>query len=161
MECIERCAGGNTDFNEDVLKNIHYFSAYRDDQGRVCTFSVPDRFNDVHFYWAVYEGHVYFRWWLSKYFEVFLQHLKSCDNGSSLEEFFAMIDPNEFNDTVAHFCGSQKDFYGETMKAVLGLFRGPSALPDACSEEMLMIDEARETPSCLLAKFVLMMATYM
>ena len=158
MECIERCAGDGICFDEDSLRNIHYYSAYRNAQNRQRRFSVPDCFKDVHFYWAVYEGHVYFRWWLSRYFEVFLNHLKSCDSGATLEEFLDGIEVDEFNDAVAAFSGRRDDFYHKPMRTLLGLLRSPSDLAYRCSEEALKEDEDFESPSGVLAKFVLTMA---
>jgi hypothetical protein len=158
MECIERCSGDGTCFDEDILRNIHYYSAYRNAHNRQRRFRVPDCFKDVHFYWAVYEGHVYFRWWLSRYFEVFLNYLKSCDSGATFEEFFESIDADEFDDAVAAFSGGRGDYYHKPLKTLLGLFRSPSTLVDRCSEEALKEDEDFESSSGVLAKFVLSMA---
>lgn len=158
MECIKNCSNTNTAFDEDVLRNIHYYSSYFDDNGTAHKFSVQKHFNDVHFYWAVYEGHVYFRWWLSKYFEVFLNHLKSCDNGSTIDEFLAEADPGNFNATFKSFCGKRKDFFNTPMETIFGLFSESSSLQDSISEESVTNDEEYETPSDVLAKFVLIMA---
>ena len=155
LECIKKCSNTNTAFDEDVLRNIHYYSSYLDDSGKARKFSVPRHFNDVHFYWSIYEGHVYFRWWLSKYFEVFLDHLKSCDNGSTIDEFLAEADPNEFNANVKFFCRKRKDFFSAPMETFFGLFSEFSSLPDTISEESVTDDEEYETLSDVLAKFVL------
>ena len=159
MECIDRSSNTNTTFDEDHLRTIHYYSSYFDDGDKVCKFSVPKHFNDVHFYWSIYEGHVYFRWWLSKYFDVFLQHLKSCNNGSTVEEFFAEVNPEEFNSTVKFFCEKRKDFFSASMKAIIDLFPEPSNLPDDISEELITEDEDHESLSGILAKFVLISAS--
>ncbi len=158
IECIKKCSNTNTSFDENVLRNIHYYSSYFDGSHKVRKFFVPKHFNDVHFYWSVYEGHVYFRGWLSKYFEVFLNHLKSCDNGSTIDEFLAEVAPDDFNATVRAFCGKQNDFFSAPMETLLGLFSESSSLPDTISEESVTDDEEYETLSEVLAKFVLVSA---
>ena len=98
MECIKKCSNSNTAFDEDVLRNIHYYSSYVRGNGKIHKFEVPDHYDDVRFYWSVYEGHVYFRWWLSKYFQVFLNHLKSCDNVPQLMTF--LMRSTEIDSTI-------------------------------------------------------------
>ena len=158
MECIDKCSNTNTSFDEDQLRTIHYYSSFFDDNDKVLKFSVPKHFDDVRFYWSIYEGHVYFRWWFSKYFEVFLEHLKSRDNGSTVDEFFAEVDPDEFNAAVRAFCGKRKNFYNAPLKAIFGLFPGPSTLSDTKSEEFITNDKDHASPSEVLAKFVLTVA---
>jgi hypothetical protein len=158
MECIQHCSRNKTSFTEDSLRNIHYYSAYFNSQNQQHKFSVPNRFKDVHFYWAVYEGHVYFRWWLSRYFEVFLNQLKSSDNGLTIEEFSQGIETDDFNIAVAAFSGQQKDFFHEPMKTLTELIHRSSDLDDMCSQEALKYDSDFESPSAVLAKFTLAMA---
>jgi len=157
MDCIDRCSKNKTVFNEDVLRNIHYYSCFNDSNNKVQKFSVPKYFRDVHFYWFVYEGHVYFRGWLSLYFEFFLEHLKSCDNGSTIDEFFAEIDPTEFNATIKAFCGKRKDYFSSTMKSVLALFPSSPSLSDASSEEEITHRDGDASLSGVLAGFLLVM----
>jgi hypothetical protein len=156
LECIERCSKTNTKFSEDVLRNIQYYSCHYDNN-KLRDFAVPQSFGDVHFYWFVYEGHVYFRWWLSRYFEIFLNHLKSRDRGTTINEFFAEIDASEFNRTISHFCGRRKDYFNTSMKTVIDLFQDPPNLEDAFSEEGLTQDDEFLSPSSILAKFLLVM----
>lgn len=158
MGCIKKCFITNTSFDEDVLRNIHYYSSYLDDNDTVRQFSVPRYFDDVHFYWSVYEGHVYFRWWLSKYFKVFMKYLKSCNNGSTIDEFFGKIDQDDFNATVSVFYGKHKNFFSGPMETLIKLFSPSCSLLDDISEESVTNDEECETVSEVLAKFVLLSA---
>jgi len=158
MECIDQCAGKQTLFTEDILRNIHYYGHYCDDSGRVRKFIVPKYLDDVNFYWCIYEGHVYFRGWLSKYFQAFLDHLKSCSNGSTIDDFFDQIDPKEFNGTIKYFFGKAKNYYDAQMASILDFFSQPSSFQDNASEEALKQDYQFNSLSGLLAKFVLVMA---
>jgi hypothetical protein len=155
MECIDRCTKTKTPFDEDVLRNIHYYSCYYKNSNKVCKFAVSEHFKDVHFYWFIYEGHVYFRWWLELYFNAFLQYLKSCDNGATRDDFFEQIDPAEFNATIFDFCKKRRDYYNNSMKSVLALFPEPSKLLETWSEEAIYEDEDHTSTSCVLAKFLL------
>jgi hypothetical protein len=157
MECINKCQATGTDFNEDILRNIHYYSSYVDSRGKIRVYSVPKHFSDVHFYWCLYEGHVYFRWWLSKYFDLFLNHLKSCNTGSTLDGFLSENNIAEFNATINYFGGKLKDFYNCPMASVFGLFKNTPTLVDKISEEFITHDEDHDSLSQELAKFVLIM----
>ena len=154
MHCIDKCSKTGGTFNEDVLRNVHYYSSYHIGS-KVCSFSVPNHFNDVHFYWFIYEGHVYFRWWLELYFDAFLTYLKSCDNGATLDEFFSQFEIGEFNSTIADFCNKRKDYFNNTLKTILALFPRPSNLADASSEETITFDKDHTTSASVLAQFLL------
>lgn len=159
LESIEACQRHDTVFDEDRLRNIHYYSCFKDSNGNVVKFIVPEYLIDAHFYWRIYEGHVYFRWWLDSYFQVFINHLKSCeDRGSTIDEFFSLINKQEFNKTITFFTGILNNFYDGSMTDILSIFQTPCRLEDDCSEETLSTDSDTEKISARLARFVLMMA---
>jgi len=121
LNCIDTCSKSDTPFTEDVLRNINYYKQYPDINGDAKAFELPDYYNDVHFYWMIYEGHVYFRWWLSRYFDLFQAHLKAASNGSTIEEFMAAISPQALNFEIEGICGKPADFANESMAYVLAL----------------------------------------
>jgi hypothetical protein len=158
LECIDCCCKSDALFNEDLLRNIHYYCSYFDRNGKKCDFKVPNYFDDVHFYWSIYEGHVYFRWWLSKYFEVFLSHLKSCNNGSTIEKFFEEIDQEKFNSVFSFFSGKSNDFYNASIQSIFDLYNGNPKLTDPISEEYITLDKDFNSISGILAKFLLVIS---
>jgi hypothetical protein len=87
-----------------------------------------------------------------------LDHLKSCDNGSTVDEFFAKVDLREFNDVIFHFSNKKRRFFDAPIQAVIDLFPKPASLSDDISEESITDDEEYESLSGVLAKFVLIMA---
>lgn len=145
-------------FTEAVLSHIHTYRCYQRESGDVIPFAVPEPFQDVHFYWAIYEGHVYFRGWLSTVFQAFLTYLKGCPNGATLEDFLDEIDAKSFNETIAHFCEVQADWLGGTMGDILTRIGGPPDLIDRFSEVQVTADNQHQSLSGTLAKFVLVMA---
>lgn len=157
MYCIESCTNANTNFNEDILRNINYYSEYYKDNRRIIKFSIPEYFKDVYFYWFIYEGHVYFRWWLELYFDSFLQFLKSRDNGALLNDFFLQIDQKEFNSMISYFCKKYKNYYNSQMSAIFTLFPNTSKLSHPFSEEAITKDESQTSSSAVIAKFLLVM----
>jgi len=104
LECILQCSKTSTVFNEDVLRNTHYYSQYYNEQNVICEMHLPDYFKDSQFYWKIYEGHAYFRWWLSKFFQQFLSYLKANEQGTTIDDFLNNIDQEEFNKVVSYFC---------------------------------------------------------
>lgn len=158
MECIKTCSGNSTYFTEDVLRNILYYAQYYNTKQKVIKYRVPEAFKNVHFYWSLYEGHLYFSWWLSKYFEIFLEHLKSRDYGSTKDDLFAEIDPTEFNETVKQFFGVKGNYFNGNVGSILKLYQGPPCLSEIASEEALCQDEEYSSISQMLAKFVISMA---
>lgn len=156
MECIDMCSKNNAEFNENVLRNIHYYSCFYENDNKIGRYKIPSHFNVVCFYWLLYEGHVYFRWWLDLYFDTFLQFLKASIDGATIDDYFSQIDKDEFNTTIRDFCGQRKNYYDGGMKSIIALFPKPSKLNDRFSEESLHTDEDHTTTSCILAKFILM-----
>lgn len=158
LTCIAHCEQSGVRFDEDVLRHIHTYRCYRRDSGEVVAFTVPDYFQDVHFYWAIYEGHVYFRGWLSRVFQTFLTYLKGYPNGATLEAFLNEIDTDSFNETIAHFCNVQADWLGGSMGGILAQIGKPPDLTDPFSEAQVTADGQHETLTDITAKFVLIMA---
>lgn len=157
IECINECSKTNSTFNEDVLRNIHYYSSYYNTTGTVQNFIHPKHFDDVQFYWALYEGHVYFRGWLSRYFEVFLDHLKSHDHGSTIDEFFFEIDSETFDNTINHFCKTQSEFYQKPMEDIIDLVSHVTESNKNMLEVSVTNDKEYESHSEVMGKFVLIM----
>lgn len=158
LTCIAHCEQSGVLFTEDVLSRIHTYRCYQRESGDVIPFAVPEPFQDVHFYWAIYEGHVYFRGWLSTVFQAFLTYLKGCPNGATLADFLDEIDADSFNETIAHFCDVQADWLGGTMGEILTRIGRPPDLTDRFSEVQVTADERYQSLSGILAKFVLVMA---
>ena len=158
LECIDRCAATGVAFSEDVLRNINYYSAHSARSGSVQSFEVPAPFRDVHFYWNLYEGHVYFREWLSRYFQVFLDHLKYQPYGSTVEEFFAALDGELFDATLSRLLGRTELWLDGRMGALVDAVGRAPHLSDLYSEERIGVSVTKETPaSAMIALFVLMM----
>lgn len=155
LECIKQCSKNGVSFDEDVLRNIHYYGVYYDGYGKIKKFFVPDYFEDVVFYWMIYEIHVYFRWWISEYLRYFLTVLKSKENGMTIDEFFETIDIENFNKVATKYTFKPMDYYNSELSVVLDLIKYPTKIDDSFSEET--ITEAREIISSGdLAKVVLM-----
>lgn len=158
LTCIAHCEQSGVPFTEEVLRHIHTYRCYQRESGEVIPFAIPEPFQDVHFYWAIYEGHVYFRGWLSTVFQAFLTYLKGCPNGATLADFLDEIDADSFNETIAHFCDVQANWLGGTMGDILTRIGGPPDLTDRFSEAQVTADDQYQSLSGILAKFVLVMA---
>jgi hypothetical protein len=111
LECIQQCSMNNISFNEDALRNSNYYSQYYNAQNKICDMHIPEYFRDSQFYWKIYEGHAYFRWWLSKFFQEYLRFLKSSEEGTTIDEFLNRIEQKEFNRAIFHFCQKKADFF--------------------------------------------------
>ncbi len=158
LAAIDHCDKSGTVFNEEVLRHIHTYRCYFHDSGQVIHFTTPDYFEDVHFYWAIYEGHVYFRGWLSLLFQAFLNYLKGRASGATLTAFLNEIDANRFNEAVTHFFGVETDWLGGNVGSILDQISQPPELTDPFSEARLTADTRFESLSGVTAKFVLVMA---
>ena len=159
LECINACNEQDIVFDEDKLRNIHYYSCFKDLHNGIISFNIPDYLKDAHFYWQIYEGHVYFRWWLNLLFKTFIEHLKeSDDNGSTIDEFFDLVDEEEFNSCLHSFTGDKGVFYDGSMIDIIKLFPQPCKLNDLCSEEALTYESKKQSMPCKLSRFVLIMA---
>jgi hypothetical protein len=155
LECILQCNKNNTNFNENILRNTHYYSQYYNDQNRICDINIPEYFIDSQFYWKMYEGHAYFRWWLSKFFREFLRFLKSNEEGATIDEFLYRIDQKEFNKVVSHFCQKEEDFINLTLKEIFLAIKIPKKIANSCSEESIYRDTKFESLEGTAAKCVL------
>ncbi|RMG92443.1 MAG: hypothetical protein D6706_16830 [Chloroflexi bacterium] len=158
LTCIDHCHQSGTAFDENVLSNIHLYRCYQQDSGAIIPFEVPKQFEDVHFYWAIYEGHAYFRVWLSRLFQLFLNYLKGCPQGGTVAEFLDEIDTAHFNEAITDFCGTEANWLDGNMGDVLQSIGAPPHLTDPFSEVQLTADDQYTTFSGVLAKFVLVMA---
>lgn len=158
LACIDHCAANQVTFTEDVVRNINYYSYYRGNGGTIHPFSAPTHFADVHFYWRIYDGHVYFQGWLSKYFETFLNYLKGCSDGSTVDEFLAALDDQQFNETVNYFLQTNDEWIEGSFEALLSVIGSPAKLEMSFSEEALKLDNQLSAPSAVVAKFVLTLA---
>ena len=159
LENIAQCSQRDTCFNEDILRNIHYFGMYYDRDGNVVEFHKPDYFDDVIFYWKIYELHVYFRWWISEYFKYFLTVLKSQDSGMTIKEFIDSIDMITFNSTANEYLSRDLDYLNTKLEDILSIIERPTYIDDIYSEESITLKSGTIDTSGDLAKFVIVMVT--
>lgn len=158
LECIERCVDNRSVFTEDNLSNINYYSSYFSDSGDLVEFSTPEHFRDVQFYWTIYEGHHYFRWWLSLLFQTFLDHLKANSDGSTLEGFFAALDREEINETVSQYSGIHAEWMDLPFRDLMNSLGGYPQLQDTFSEESITASRQHMGSTSIVAEFVIIMA---
>lgn len=154
LECIEQCSRSGVCFNEDILRNIHYYGTYYNGEYKINEFITPEYFDDVVFYWMIYEAQVYFRWWISEYFRYFLIALKSKENGMTVDEFFETVDKDSFNKLTEKYTSESCDYYNASMSVFLDLIRHSTKINDSFSEESITHDH-RILSSGDLAKVVL------
>ena len=158
LASIHHCDQSSVIFDETVLSHIHSYSSYQRNGAEVVTFPVPTYYQDVRFYWAIYEGHVYFRGWLSRVFQTFLNYLKGCPDGAPLAAFLKEIDGDSFNEAIVHFCGIEADWLEGNMGSILDLIGKAPVLTDSFSEAQITADQQYNSLSGIMAKFVLVMA---
>lgn len=121
LECLKEAERINSNFDESVLRNILYYEKYRDSNGNLHNFSVSHFLEDTRFIWMIYEMHVYFRWWISEFFRMFLRLLSASGKGLSLDEVIAKINKNIFNETIEAFLGKEdylEMIFGDLIKKV-------------------------------------------
>ena len=158
LECILQCNKTGTVFNEDVLRNTHYYSQYYNEKGKICEINLPLYFKDSQFYWKIYEGHAYFRWWLSKFFQQFLNYLKSNERGATIDDFLNSINQEEFNKVILYFCRKKSDFFNRPANKIFSIVKIPQKIADLCSEENIYRDTDFNSLEGTLAKCVLTFA---
>lgn len=155
---IDDCAQNKVVFTENILQDIHYFENYYDNEREnVYEISIPDYLKDARLYWMMYEGHAYFRGWISRFFEQFLKYLKSNDSGGTVDGFFYEVEQEQFNETIGLFSGVNDDYINGTMGEILLQLPDTSILNISTSESNITFDNEYETTSGVLAKFVLIM----
>lgn len=157
LEYIDQCKDKNVKFSEQVVKTINYYGYYFDNENYVHKFTVPSYLSDAYYYWTIYEGHGYFRGWLERYFQVFLEYLKSQDKGATIEDFFNTIDITAFNNAIKMSTQLDKDFYHVSIEEIFALYDTPADLASLLSVESLFKTQKSDPTSVLLAKFVLTM----
>lgn len=113
MECNKRGIG----FNENVLRNIFYYSKIVHDE-KIIDIKLSQFLDNAVFYWSIYEIHVYFRWWLSEFFRFFLQKLNSSSEGLTLEEVFNDLNIEKFNIKIGEIIGESHNWYSLTFNEV-------------------------------------------
>ncbi|MFC2166895.1 hypothetical protein ACFLQZ_02910, partial [Acidobacteriota bacterium] len=155
LECILQCSKNNTNFDEIVLRNTHFYSQYYDDQNVSRDVNIPDYFNDSKFYWKIYEGHAYFRWWLSKLFQYFLRFLKSNEEGATIDGFFNNIEQEKFNEAISYFCQKKEKFFSLNLERIISSLKSPKRMAHSASEESLFRDTEFESLEGVLAKCLL------
>jgi hypothetical protein len=159
LESINQCQLSKTSFSEDILRTINYYGYYFANNKSKHKFDLPDYLSDAYYYWTIYEGHGYFRGWLERYFQVFLEFLKSEDKGATFEEFFNTIDHKEFNTAIRGYSGENKDYFKHSLDEIFNLYKKPSPLESPISEESLLQNEKTDNKNTVLAKFVLTMVS--
>lgn len=155
LECILQCNKTHTVFNEDVLRNTHYYSQHYNEQDVIYEIHPPAYFKDSQFYWKIYEGHAYFRWWLSKYFQQFLSYLKLNEQGATIDDFLNNINQEEFNKVVSHFCRKKGDFFNHPANKIFSIIKIAQKTADICSEENIYRDIDFNSLEGTIAKCVL------
>jgi|GEM_PF-2553710 len=155
LECILQCSRSNTCFNENVLRNTHYYSQFYTDKNGIIDFNLPDYFRDSHFYWKIYEGHAYFRFWLTKLFQEFLKYLKSKEEGVTINDFLVRINQNKINEVISHFCQRKEDITNLTLEKIISAIKDPKRMESLYSEESIYRDEQFESLEGTIAKCVL------
>jgi hypothetical protein len=110
LESIMECNKRQVEFNEDVLRNILYYGSMQVSNETV-PISLSPSLEDAHFYWKMYELHVYFRWWISEYLWHFLDRLAGSPNGLTLQEVIVQINQEIFNQKTGEILTSKIDYY--------------------------------------------------
>ena len=155
LEAINQSQRNNAKFTETTLKNIHYYQMYFDRDNKVVKFDVPEFLKEAIFYWNIYEGHGYFRGWMEKYLQIFLEFLKANDDGVSFDDFFDSLNLNEINTHLSSFIGEQIDFLNSPLDELKSIYKGVTAIDSVLSEESLLPKDKSETITMLLSKFTL------
>lgn len=101
--CIDHCNQHDTEFNEEILRSIHMYGGYYDSAGEIQRVSASSAFDDMLFYWGIYEGQVSFRGWLLRYFGLFTDYLKGERDGATVEQFISAWDGARIDETVSYF----------------------------------------------------------
>jgi len=161
FEVIKQCRSKEGLFNEVIIKTTNYYGSFYDQNKNVHSFELPKNLDDAYYYWNIYEGHGYFRGWLLRYFQVFLEFLKSRADGASIDDFFESFDKNNFNSVVSTLCGNANDYYNGSMDLIFKLFTHQAELDSPISEESILTGSENASNSELLAKFLLTMVAIM
>ncbi|MBX9179710.1 hypothetical protein HCG68_01885 [Paeniclostridium sordellii] len=157
LECIKQCSENEVEFDENTLRNIHYFEKYYKGENNIINFNVPNHFEDLVFYWSIYELQVYFRWWISSYFKYFLQVLKSRENGISIDDFIETIDVKVFNAKICNYVGCKKDYFNINISEVLNTIKEITKIDDIFGEESITMNSEGIKTSDDLVDFILVM----
>lgn len=155
LECIKQCSENKVEFDEDIIRNINYFNKYHKDENSIVEFNLHNKFEDVVFYWSIYEVQVYFRGWISSYFKYFLQVLKSKENGISIDNFIKTINEKGFNDRISYYLDNKKDYFNSTIAELLDNIKVTTNIDDVFGEECITMNSEGINSSDDLADFIL------
>ena len=159
LHSINQCAQQHVAFTEDTLQDIHYYHSFYDsEQEVVYSIDMPNELDNALSYWRLYEGHVYFRGWISRFFDVFLKYLKSNDEGKTIDDFLNSINVNQFNETIGYFSGRFHNYIDDEMGEIISLLPEHSILNSPLSESNITGDEKKENFSEVLAKSIIVMS---
>ena len=159
LHSINHCAQHHVGFTEGTLQDIHYYQSFYDNEHEVVySIDMPNALDDALTYWRLYEGHVYFRGWISRYFDVFLKYLKSNDDGKTIDDFLDTINTNQFNETIGYFSGISHNYLDGEMGKIVSLIPEHSILNSPLSESNITLDEEKENFSEVLAKSIIVMS---
>jgi len=158
LHSISHCTQHHIVFTENTLQDIQYYHSFYDSEHeKVYDIDLPSTLDDALAYWMLYEGHVYFRGWISRYFDVFLKYLKSNDDGKTIDDFLNTLQTDQFNETIDYFSGTPHNYIDDEMGKIISLLPKDSTLNNPLSESNITLDNEKENFSEILAKFVIVM----
>lgn len=161
FELINQSSQHSILFTEDEFRVSSFFGSYPWDTDSEFGCTIPDNLNNAFFYWKIYSGHIYFRGWIESYFQLFLEYLKSQEQGGSIDEFFTWLRQEEITQKINSLL-KRSDITLETpMSTVLEHIKTAEKLKNPLSIESLYQNESIDEVPDFIAEFVIAMSGLM
>ncbi len=163
LECIDEAEKRNVVFDERFISSIFYFQMYSTDT-EILKFTPSYFLDDACFYWMLYEMQVYFQWWISSFFQDFLNALKGSIMGLSSDEVIELVDADLFNHQVYKFLEKHEDYIELNFKEFIRLIKEYNDSKIQLLEESIAydnVDSISENCANMMMTFSLLYQKYL
>jgi hypothetical protein len=140
LECICEAEKNGLIFDERFISNAFYYKKYST-VNELRIFRPSSFLDEVSFHWMIYEMHVHFQWWISRFFQDFLYKLKGSYSGLSIDEVIGLIDSSIFNNQVKKILHTNIDYYTNKYEVMRKKIKKFSETTDQLLEDSIAYDE--------------------
>jgi len=164
LSAIDACAKCGISISEKSLQQMQYYRQFLSSNGELIDFVVPADVQKAAYRWRIYEGHVYFRGWLSSYFQCFLNYLKNETKGGTISGFMEQVNWEEFNTFISLMTNIEADYTEYKLADIIQLVTPAESLIAPLSipkwEEAVTFSQTAETLAGTLFVFANLYARF-
>lgn len=108
LETIANVGGQITPFDHQAFYELACFGEYQSEGRSKIKQKSNVVFSSIRSYWQIYFMHSQFRWWIDKYFVIFLEYLKGSADGATEQEFLSNLNIEEVAKLIGTNIGKEK-----------------------------------------------------